>query len=60
LPGLIPQYFEEYIQGQTPIWQLAIELLKDKRGMIWVEIICRANDLRIIEQPSIMIDLVLV
>jgi hypothetical protein len=54
LPGLIPQFFEENIRGQAPIWQLAIELLKDKRGMIRVEIICRANDLRIVEQSSII------
>jgi len=29
-------------------------LLEDKRGKIRVEIICRANDLRIVEQPSII------
>ena len=54
LPGLIPQFFEENIRGQAPVWQLAIVLLKDERGMFRVEIICRANNLRIKEQPSII------
>jgi hypothetical protein len=54
LSGLIPQFFEENIQGQVPICQLAVVLLKDERDMIGVEIICRVDDLRIKGQSRII------
>ena len=57
LQDLFLQFFEENIRVQTPILLFVIELIKDKRSMIRVEVICHASDLRFISQPSIALGL---
>ena len=60
-PRLVKQLFEEYIACQDPICFVGIELIEEKRSLIWVKIVRCANNLRSKSgRHHLLIDLVLV
>ena len=59
LHDLFLQFLKENIRVQAPIWHFIIELIKDKRNVIGMEVICRAGDLRFKILPSVVFGLTL-